>query len=144
MTGAVHERPLPVPDALSAPFWAASARHELVVARCAACRSLTIPPDVTCPHCGASDPRFAFEPVSGHGAVRSWTIARESFLPGFAGILPFLLVDVELADQRGLRMIGRLLDGPQAPVRIGAPVTVAFEDLADGVSVPAFSLAGSP
>jgi hypothetical protein len=75
--------------------------------------------------------------------VRSWTIIRQSFLPGFDADLPFLLVDVELAEQPELRMIGRLLDGPTAPVRIGAPVSVAFEDVAEGVSVPAFTLTGS-
>jgi uncharacterized OB-fold protein len=131
-----------VPDATSAPFWAAAARHELAVARCAACGRFAIPPDITCPHCGATDPGFAFEPVSGRGVIRSWTVVRQSFLPGFTGSLPFLLVDVELAEQRELRMIGRLLDGPDVPVRTGAPVTVAFEDLADGLSVPAFTLAG--
>jgi hypothetical protein len=78
--------------------------------------------------------------------VASWTIIRQSFLPGFAADLPFMLVDVELADQPGLRMIGRLLDGPEAPVRPGAPVTAAFEDLpqegdSERTAVPAFRLA---
>jgi uncharacterized protein len=141
-------RPLPVADELSAPFWDAAARHVLTVARCARCRTWTVPPGSTCPSCLSTDPGFAFEPVSGHGTVRSWTVMRQSFLPGFAGEVPFLLVDVELAEQAGLRMIGRLLDGPDAPVRLGAPVTVAFEDVAKGVSVPAFVLgrggAGGP
>jgi uncharacterized protein len=139
-TASGQERPFPVPDAVSAPFWAAAARHELAVARCQACDSFAIPPDITCPHCGTADPGFAFEPVSGHGTVRSWTVVRQSFLPGFD--VPFMLVDVELAEQRELRMIGRLLDGPDAAVTLGVPVAVMFEDLADGVSVPAFTLAG--
>jgi uncharacterized OB-fold protein len=136
-------RPLPVPDEISAPFWAAAARHVLTVARCSRCRSFAIPPDLTCPHCGSTDPGFEFEPVSGRGTVRSWTVVRQSFLPGFEADLPFLLLDVELAEQRELRMIGRLLDGTGAPVRLAAPVTVAFEELAPGISVPAFVLAGS-
>jgi len=37
-------------------------------------------------------------------------------------------------------MIGRLLDGPDVPLRIGDRVTVAFEDLAPGIAVPAFAL----
>lgn len=137
-------RPLPVPDQSSAPFWAAAARHVLAVARCSRCRSFAIPPDQTCPQCHSTDPGFEFEPVSGRGTVASWTVVRQSFLPGFEADLPFMLVDVELALQAGLRMIGRLLDGPDAPVRRGAPVTVAFEDVAPGVSVPAFVLAGGP
>nr|WP_241835206.1 OB-fold domain-containing protein [Pseudofrankia asymbiotica] len=133
-------RPLPVPDEQSAPFWAAAARHELVIARCARCGAFTHPPDIICPHCGSTDPGFTFQPVSGHGTVRSWTVVRQSFLPGFD--VPFVLVDVELAEQSELRLIGRLLDGPDAPLRVGAPVTVAFEDVAPEVAVPAFELVG--
>ena len=137
MTG----RPVPVPDGSSAPYWAAAARHALAIARCSRCGSFAIPPGQACPHCGSIDPEYAFREMSGRGTVRSWTVIRQSFLPGFDSDLPFMLVDVELAEQPELRMIGRLLDGPSAPVRIGAPVTSAFEDLADGVSVPAFTLA---
>lgn len=134
-------RPVPVPDERSAPFWEAAAKHVLSVARCSRCRAFAIPPDLTCPRCLSVDPAFVFEPVSGRGTVRSWTIVRQSFLPGFDDEVPFLLVDVELAEQADLRMIGRLLDGPDAPVRAGDGVTVAFEDLGSGVAVPAFVLA---
>lgn len=135
-------RPLPVPDERSAPYWEAAARHVLTLARCARCRAFAIPPDQTCPHCGSTDPGFAFEPVSGHGTVRSWTIVRQSSLPGFAAEVPFVLVDVALDEQPELRMIGRLVDGPEAELRLGARVAPAFEDVADGVSVPAFVLGG--
>lgn len=130
-----------MPDEGSAPFWAAAAEHVLTAARCNRCRMFTIPPDVVCSHCGSTDPGFAFEPVSGRGTVRSWTVVRQSFLPGFEDDLPFVLVDVELSEQPELRMIGRLLDGPDAALRVGDPVIVAFEDVAAGVSVPAFTLA---
>jgi uncharacterized OB-fold protein len=95
-----------------------------------------------CPHCQSSDPAFVFAPVSGDGIVRCWTIMRQSFLPGFDEDLPFVLVDVELVEQEDLRIIGRLVDGPNVPLRIGAPVRVAFEDVAPGVAVPAFTLSG--
>jgi hypothetical protein len=65
---------------------------------------------------------------------------RQSALSGFDADLPFVLVDVELVEQRELRMIGRLVDGPDAPLRIGSPVTVVFEDLGEGLAVPAFAL----
>ncbi len=134
-------RPLPVPDERSAPFWEAAAEHVLVVARCARCGALSHPPDIVCPHCGSADPAFAFTPVDGAGTIRSWTVMRQSFLAGFE--VPFVLVDVELAAQRELRLIGRLVDGPDAVLKIGAPVSVVFEDVAPGVSVPAFTLAHS-
>jgi hypothetical protein len=75
--------------------------------------------------------------------VRSWTVVRQSFLPGFDDDIPFVLVDVELTEAPGIRLIGRLLDGAAATLRVGMPVTLAFEDLGPGVSVPAFELAAS-
>lgn len=137
-------RPVPVPDEQSAPFWKAAAEHVLTAARCSHCRMLCLPPDVVCPHCRSTAPDFRFEPVSGRGVVRAWTVVRQSFLPGFDADLPFVLVDVELDDQAELRLIGRLTDGVDAPLRLGARVVPAFEDLGEGVSVPAFTLeAGS-
>ncbi|MEU1521864.1 OB-fold domain-containing protein [Nocardia rhamnosiphila] len=134
-------RPLPVPDARSAPYWAATARHELAIARCARCDRFEIPPGSVCSHCGTTDPAFRFEPVSGRGVVRSWTVVRRASLLGFADEVPYLLVDVELAEQAGLRMIGRLLDGPDTALHEGIAVRVSFEDIAVGTAVPAFTLA---
>jgi uncharacterized protein len=113
-----------------------------VLARCARCGSFSHPPDVVCPHCGSIDADFEFTPVDGSGSVRSWTVIRQSFLPGFD--VPFVLVDVELSAQADLRLIGRLVDGPDAPLRLGAPVRLAFEDVARGAAVPAFTLRADP
>jgi hypothetical protein len=66
---------------------------------------------------------------------------RQALLPGFEKDVPYLLVDVELVEQAGLRLTGRLLDGPDASLALGASVQVDFEDIADGVAVPAFRLA---
>ena len=139
-------RPVPVPDERSQPYWDAAAEHVLAVARCSVCDAFSIPPDVVCQHCHSTEPDFTYVPVSGRGVVRSWTVMHLSFVPGFDDLLPFVLVDVELEEQADLRTIGRLvdspemLDGPDAPLAIGARVTVAFEDLAPGISVPAFEL----
>ncbi len=65
---------------------------------------------------------------------------RSSFLPGLGEDVPFVLVDVELDVQQELRLIGRLLDGPDATIEPGSRVVLGFEDLAPGVAVPAFKL----
>jgi hypothetical protein len=135
-------RPVPIPDELSQAFWDAAAAHSLVLARCARCSRFSHPPDTVCPHCGSTDPAFESTAVEGSGSIRSWTIMRQSFLPGFD--VPFVLVDVELSAQPEVRLIGRLIDGPDASLRLGAPVRLTFEDIAPDVSVPAFALeAGS-
>jgi uncharacterized OB-fold protein len=130
------DRILPVPDESSAPYWAAAAKHVLKLPRCAQCGAFSLPPDLTCPNCHTLEPGYRYEEVSGRGKVRTWTVVRHSFLQGFE--LPFMLVDVQLDDQPGVRMIGQLLDGADTPIQLGDAVEVAFEDLAPGVSVPAF------
>jgi uncharacterized OB-fold protein len=134
------ERPVPVPDDQSAPYWEAAARHELTASRCSECGELSIPPDVVCPHCGSTGGGFTFTTLTGRGVVRSWTVMHHSFLPGFDELVPFVLVDVELEDQADLRVIARLIDGPDAPLHLGDRVVTAFEDLAPGVTIPAFAL----
>lgn len=142
--GAPPTKPVPVPDALSAGYWAAAARRELAIARCPVCSTFSIPPDTVCRTCSNTDRPFEYQVVSGNGSVRSWTVIRMAFLPGFADDVPYVMVDVELDEQADLRMIGRLTDGVDAPVHIGARVRVGFDTVVDGVLVPAFTLQASP
>jgi uncharacterized OB-fold protein len=83
-------------------------------------------------------------PVSGDAAICSWTVVRQALLPGFETDLPYVIVDVELLEQPDLRMTGRLVDGVGASIVHGARVHVVFEDVAEGVSVPAFALGVRP
>lgn len=131
--------PLPVPDEDSAAFWSAAAEHRLVLARCTHCGRRAHPPGVVCAHCLHLDGDFEFAPVEGSGRIRSWIILHDSFVPGFE--VPFVLVDVELDAEPGLRLIGRLVDGPEAPLQLDDCVSTVFDDLAPGISVPAFALA---
>ncbi|MCB2048243.1 MAG: OB-fold domain-containing protein [Novosphingobium sp.] len=127
-----------MPDEQSAPFWKAASDHVLTVAKCSKCDQATLPPDLTCPHCHSTAPDFRFVPVEGGARIRTWAVIRRSFLSGFK--VPFVLVDAELDAYPDLRLIGQLLDGADAKLSIGAPVVVEFEDLAPGISVPAFRL----
>jgi uncharacterized OB-fold protein len=134
-------KPLPVPDERSAGYWAAAAEHVLAVAQCSRCGQSTMPPGPVCPYCQSTDPAFEFVPTAGTATVRSWTVVHDAFLPAFRDELPFVLVDVELDDHPNIRLIGRLVDGPDAPLHLGDAVTVDFDDLGDGMAVPAFALA---
>ena len=134
-------KPLPVPDPLSEEFWRAAASHELVVQRCEACGWYTHPPDVICVNCLSPERAFRSAPVSGRGRVRSWTVMHDAFLPGFRPDVPYVVVDVELEEQAGLRMIGQLVGGGGDGLALDAPVEVSFDDVAEGTAVPQFRLA---
>jgi len=134
-------KPRPVPDDRSAGYWAAAAEHVLALPRCSVCSRVSMPPGPVCPYCRSTEPAFQFVPVDGRGTVRSWTLIRDAFLPGFRDDVPYLLVDVALDEHPNVRLIGRLVDGPDAPLHLGDAVTVTFDDLDDDVAVPAFALA---
>ena len=133
-------RPLPVPDEHSEGYWTAAAQHTLALPRCAHCHRFAFPPEVVCPNCLSTDPQYEYLVVSGAGTVRTWTVISDAFVPGFEDDTPFVLVDVELDAQPDLRMLGRLTDGVDAPLHLGDRVVVTFEDIAAGVSIPAFHL----
>jgi len=134
-------RPVPEPDELSRPYWEAAARREAVLPRCAACGQYDLPPDIVCRRCGSTEPAWRYEPVSGRGTIRSWTLVRQAFLPGLD--TPYVLVDVELDEQDDLRTIARLLDGAAATLAVGDRVETDFEE-AGAWAVPVFRLVGAP
>lgn len=144
---AVHPRPVPVPDELSGGFWAAAARHRLAIRRCERCGWMSYPPDVVCASCLSPDRSFSWQEVSGRGTLRSWTIVHTAFLPGFAPYVPYVVAAAELEEQPGLRFTARLLDGPDAPLKYGAPVETDFEDVPErngaGVTIPVLRLVAS-
>jgi uncharacterized OB-fold protein len=137
---ATPTKPVPVPDDASAGFWEAAARGVLAFPYCGRCDGVVFPPVGVCPNCGSTDPELRDRPVDGGGTVRSWTVVRDAFVPGFAEETPVVLVDVELEQAPSVRMIGRLIDGPDAPLRLGDRVNVVFEPVGEELSVPAFEL----
>lgn len=133
-------KPVPVPDAFSAEFWKGAAQHKLMIQQCAHCEVLAHPPAIVCRNCLNASPEWRYKAVSGKGRVCTWTIFRQSFLPGFAKDVPYVVVEVELVEQPGLKMITQLVDGADAPLQLGADVHVVFDDVQEGLSLPRFAL----
>jgi hypothetical protein len=92
------------------------------------------PPLPVCPKCQGRDVRF--EPVSGRGAVYSWTINRYPWSPGMPP--PYVVAEVELVEQAGLRILTNIVDGDPNAVSIGMPVHVTFEQAGEAW-IPVFS-----
>jgi uncharacterized OB-fold protein len=134
------QRPLPLPDEDTAPFWEGCRRHQLLMQRCAACGAFRFHPRRMCPCCQSVESEWV--PVSGRGTIASRVVVHPPVLPAFQERVPFAVALVELAEDPTLRMIGNVLDAPPEAVRIGRAVEVAFEDVTSEVTLPQWRLSG--
>ena len=122
---------VPEPSAVSAPFWAATQRHQLVMQRCESCHRLVWYPRFICPHCGEFSLRW--EQQSGHGVIHAVSVHHRAAHPAFADRVPYSVVLVDLDE--GARMMSNVFGPPPAA---GDAVSVAWLPLDDGRNLPTF------
>lgn len=125
-------RPFPRPDRDTAPFWEAHNRHELRFQRCARCQTVRYPVGPLCPQCRSFD--FEWIASSGRGKVYSYTVVLHRTHPAFP--VPYTVVLVEM--QEGPRVIAQLRAPEDAPLDVGLPVHIEWEDHPEQ-SLPVFA-----
>jgi uncharacterized OB-fold protein len=130
-------RPLPVvDDADTGGFFAAAARHQLVVRGCLSCQAVLHPPRPHCGACGSWD--TAWRDLPGTGRVVSWTVVEHPAHPAFA--VPYTVLLVEVDGAEGARLVGHLEGVPH--LFDGARVRVRWEHVADDTVLPQWQLEG--
>jgi uncharacterized OB-fold protein len=128
-------------DPVAAEFWAGTARGELLVQACGACRAWRMPPRPMCPACRSID--VVWVPTSGRGRVWSYIVAHPPLLPAYEELAPYNAIIVELEERPEIRFVGNLLARPDGPINeidpatitIGEPVHVVFQAVG-GVHLP--------
>jgi uncharacterized OB-fold protein len=116
------ERITPPLTERTAPFWTSGADGVLRILRCGGCGRYQHPPLPLCPACHSAD--MSWQPVSGNGVIWSWTINRYQWVPSMPP--PYVVAEVELAEQPGLRLQTNIVGADPADIRIGMAVTVCF------------------
>src|SRR5574341_127104 len=129
-----YEKPLPVVDPESKPYWDAAKQHRLVIQQCQDCRAYVFYPRALCPHCHGA--RLDWKPVSGEGTVYSFTIAHRPAGPAFKGDVPYVVALIELRE--GARILSNLVTKNVDAVRVGDPVRVVFDDVTPDITLPKF------
>ena len=124
----------PVVDDDSTRYWEAVADHRLEIQRCDRCGRFVFYPRALCPHCHGD--RLTWTEVGGHGTLYTFTVSRRAATPGLAERVPYVVALVDLDE--GARMMSTVATDDVDSVRIGEPVTVAFEDLPDDTCLPYF------
>lgn len=127
-------KPLPFPDMETEAFWAAAREHKLMLPKCQECGFITFPPKSQCPRCQST--RVEWTRMSGKGTVYTFSTMHDTFIRGYEP--PYVVAQVELEEQPGLRLNSNILECDVKDVHIGMPVEVTFEERTDEVTLPQF------
>jgi uncharacterized OB-fold protein len=130
----VVDRPLPTPDAATAPYWAAARENRLVMPHCQDCGKYHFYPRTLCPHCSSA--RLEWTACSGRGSVYSFTVIHRAPSPAFAAAVPYVVAAVRL--EEGPQLMSNIIGCAPDAVRVGMPVRVTFVKASDEITLPMF------
>ena len=137
----VPAKPIPVPDAISAPFFDGALRGELMLQRCKACGTfmspiayIGVPLRARCVTCFSADLEWA--PSCGRATLFSFAVVHQAYDEAFAAEVPYNIAVVET--EEGVRITSQVVDCAGDELRIDMPLQVVFERMSDEVAVPKF------
>lgn len=118
-------------DPLTAPFWAAATRGELLIQHCDVCGRFQFYPRPFCLNCQADT--VSWVAAAGTGTIYSLTMVQVPVVPDLAP--PYLVALVELDE--GPRLLTQILDDEAA---IGDRVRVGWRARSEAPPLPIFVL----
>ncbi len=124
-------KPIPVPDALSQPFWDAVNERRLVVQNCTACNRMQYPPEPRCARCG-SPQYLEWREVKGRGRIQGYCVMHDSRIMQLQANQPFNIAVIELEEDPDIKFLSHLPGTPPDEVPVGATVELVFEELEPG------------
>jgi uncharacterized OB-fold protein len=134
-----YQKPLPVPDEASQPFFAGAREQRLMIQRCSTCDAVMWPVKTHCTNCLGTE--ITWVQASGQGSLYSFVLMHQIFHPGFANEAPYNIAEVDLAE--GLRIITNIVGCPNDQLRIGMPLEATFEAITDDITLPKFKPASA-
>jgi uncharacterized protein len=134
-------KPVPVPDAASAPFFDGARRGTLMLLRCRSCATfmsptgyLDVPLRPRCVACFSRELEWA--PSAGAATLYSFALMHQVYDEAFAAEVPYNIAVVET--EEGVRLTSQVVGCPNDRLEIGMPLEVVFERMSADVSVPKF------
>jgi uncharacterized OB-fold protein len=122
---------IPVPDALSKPFWDAVNQRRLVLQHCAQCDRLQYPPQQACQVCNSAA-GLTWKEVDGKGHIATYIVIEDGRLNRRMPDQPYNLAMVTLDADPRVNFYSNLPGTPPYQAPVGAPVEVTFEEVAPG------------
>lgn len=133
------ERPLPLLDEDSRPFWEAGREGRLSFVSCNQCGALLHPPSPVCRYCRSTD--LGRREVPGHGVVVGVTVNHQLWDPRFPPPYAVAVVAID-ADPR-VRLTTNIVDVAPDELRVGMRVAPKFEHIED-VWIPLYAPSAEP
>jgi hypothetical protein len=121
-------------DETSAPFWAGTARGELLVQTCTDCGAWRMPPRPMCPRCRSI--AVTWVATSGAGTIWSFVVPHPPLLPAYAELAPYNAIVVALDDDPGIRFVGNLVTAAAGPINEIDPATITIGESVRVVFAP--------
>lgn len=134
MTMAAYDKFRPEITPLHEPFWDALREHRVELQRCDDCGAFRFIPSELCSACAS--PGATWTPIEGTGEVYTYTVVHRAPTPAYQADTPYVIAHVTLDE--GPRMISTVVDCAPDDVRIGMRVEVAFDDVADDLTLYRF------
>jgi len=135
-------RPIPVPDAMSKPFWDACNERRLIIQHCTMCDRNQFPPEAECRQCGW---QFHLEwmETSGRGTIVGYSITYDSRIMAWQEEQPFNNAVVALEEDPEINFFSNLPGIPVGEVPVGATVEVDFIEVSDDQLIPEWKVVES-
>jgi uncharacterized OB-fold protein len=128
--------PYPIPESDAEPFWQACQQEELRMQRCTQCGRWRWTPTPLCDAC--QSPQYTWERLSGRGTIHTWTVVTHPVHPAAVDRVPYVVVEVQLAEQEDLLFISNVIDVAPEDIVMDMPVEVTFVDHPHGEKLPQF------
>lgn len=133
------ERPLPLLDDESRPFWEAGRDGLLSFVSCHACGALLHPPGPVCRYCRSGD--LGRRQVDGGAIVVGFSVNHQMWDPRFPP--PYAVATVALEEDPRVRLTTNIVEVEEAELRVGMRVRPHFEHIED-VWIPVYVPSGEP
>ena len=130
--------PVPRPSLASAPYWAATARHELVYQSCDRCGTVAQRPTTVCGAC--LERSLSWLPSAGRGTLYSWTVVHRPQHPTF--VVPYAPAIV--AVDEGFHLVSSIIGCAPDDLGAGLPLTVEFHPANEEIVLPYFRPVRAP
>ena len=118
------DKPVPIPNADTKPFWEACNREELTYQHCEDCGNHQYYPRRICKQCGSEN--LEWITASPRGTVHSYTVQHRAPTPAFREDAPYIIALIDMED--GIRMMMNIKNCKPEDVHIGMPVRIIFEE----------------